>query len=167
MVTVTIEDGKFVIHGSFDFGYMGVYHDDEILILRTPAEVCKWETASAALDTKTCSDDDIAAFLTEHLNAWEEKVRLNKKRINDNFLVRIFEDLEACAYPFWETEGRMFRSLCRMIRSLFMTDMKTKCPCWRMHLTVLRMTAASRNRTLKSHSGGCIRCSVLMRFLQV
>lgn len=105
MVTVTIKDGKFVIHGSFDFGYMGIYHDDEIIILRTPAEVRKWKTASAALDTKTCSDDDIAAFLTAHLNAWEEKVRLNKKRINDNFLVRIFEDLEACAYPFWETEG--------------------------------------------------------------
>ncbi|SFY10195.1 hypothetical protein SAMN04487832_12819 [Ruminococcus sp. XPD3002] len=43
MVTVTIKDGKFVIHGSFDFGYMGIYHDDEILILRPPRRGAQME----------------------------------------------------------------------------------------------------------------------------
>ena len=52
MVTVTIENGEFSVHGSFDFGYMGIYHDDEILILHTPAEVREWETANAALEQR-------------------------------------------------------------------------------------------------------------------
>ena len=103
MVQVTVENGKFAVHGSFDFGYMGLYHDVEIYIHRTPDEVRGWDTAGAALDTASCTDDDLAAFLTAQLNAWEEKVQRNIKRLNDNFLVRIFEDMEACAYPFWET----------------------------------------------------------------
>ncbi|MBR5371710.1 MAG: hypothetical protein IK130_05800 [Oscillospiraceae bacterium] len=105
MVKVSIADGEFVVRGTFDFGYMGLYHDDEISIMEDVSGIRDWETVSEALDIDSCTDEEIADFLTNYINGLEAKIQKNIKLLNDNFLILIFDDMYQCGNEFWETEG--------------------------------------------------------------
>ena len=103
MVKVTAENGGFKVEGTFDFGYIGLYRDDQIEISDSAEEIREeWECVSEALDTENCTDDDIAAFLTDRLNGIEERIQKNIIQINNEFLYNVFDDMEACGREFWE-----------------------------------------------------------------
>lgn len=102
MVKVTVQNGVFQINGTFNFGYMGLYKDEAIQILDSVEEVKDWEIISEALDTDNCSNDDIAEFLTNYMNTLEDKIQKNIKQLNNNFLMRVFADMESCGSQFWK-----------------------------------------------------------------
>lgn len=104
MVKVFADNGFFRIEGEFVFGYIGIYTDDQIEIQEDSDEIRSWEFVSEALDTETCTDDELADFLTEYINGVEKKIQKNIKQVNDNFLLKVFEDMEACGSKFWDTE---------------------------------------------------------------
>ena len=60
MVTVTIENGKFRFHGTFDCGYAGLFHDDMIDFSYQDLESIR-KKGLQGKDLSNCSDDEIAA----------------------------------------------------------------------------------------------------------
>lgn len=46
----------------------------------------------------------IAKGLADYYNQKETEIKENVKQINDCILYHMFDDLEACGYPFWEIE---------------------------------------------------------------
>ena len=104
MVNVFADDGFFRIEGEFNFGYIGNYKDEQIEIQEDSDEIRSWKFVSEAIDTETCTDEELAEFLTEYINGVEKMIQKNIKQVNDNFLLKVFEDMEACSSEFWETE---------------------------------------------------------------
>ena len=109
MVKVFADGGFFKVEGEFDLGYIGNYKDEQIEIQEDSDEIRSWEFVSEALDTETCTDDEIADLLTEHINGVEKKIQKNIKQVNDNFLLKVFADMEACGSEFWKNEGLTVR----------------------------------------------------------
>lgn len=101
MVTVTIENGKFKFHGSFDCGYAGIYHDDMIDFSYQDLESIR-KKGLQGKDLSNCSDDEIAAEVAAYFNSIEANVQQNIRQFNDTFLDNLFDDLEGCGYPFWD-----------------------------------------------------------------
>lgn len=104
MLDIQIHGGEVRISGCFDCGYMGLYDGEKIHLYDKPDRLRDWKTVRERLGPD-CSDDALSACLTEYFNAFEEKIRKNRKQVNDNFLILAFEDWEACGYPFWEIIG--------------------------------------------------------------
>ena len=63
MVKVFADGGFFKVEGEFDLGYIGNYKDEQIEIQEDSDEIRSWEFVSEALDTETCTDDEIADLL--------------------------------------------------------------------------------------------------------
>lgn len=72
MVKVCAENGSLKVTGTFDFGYMGFYTDDEI-----------------------------ACFLTDYINLMEKKICDNIGYINDSFLENIYGHMDGIGWQFW------------------------------------------------------------------
>ena len=104
MVKVTAENGEFKVEGTFDFGYMGLYKDGQIGISDSCEEVREWELLEDKLDTGSCTDEDLAVFLTDYMNALEKKIGENIRKVNNNFLYNLFDDMNSCGNEFWEHE---------------------------------------------------------------
>ncbi|MCI8803136.1 MAG: hypothetical protein HFG01_07340 [Oscillibacter sp.] len=104
MIDIRIQGGKIRVAGSFDLGYMGRYDADKIHLYDQPDRLRRWDVAVSRLGPD-CTDGALSACLTEYFNAFEEKIHNNQKQVNDNFLIRAFEDMEACGYPYWEIDG--------------------------------------------------------------
>ena len=106
MVNVYVENGEFKVKGTFDFGYMGFYADDKIEILETTEDIRdEWyDELSEVMDIDTCTDVQIAEFLTKRMNDAEAKILAHIGEINDDFLLHVFDDMEACGREFWERE---------------------------------------------------------------
>lgn len=104
MLDIQIHGGEVRISGCFDCGYMGLYDGEKIHLYDKPDRLRDWKTVRERLGPD-CSDDALSACLTEYFNDFEEKIRKNRKQVNDNFLILAFEDWEACGYPFWEISG--------------------------------------------------------------
>ena len=103
MVKITAVNGGFKIEGSFDFGYMGLYKDDQIEIIDSCEEVREWDLIEEeGPDAESCSDDELAEFLTGYMNALEQKIQKNIIKVNDNFLYNVFDDMYSCGNEFWE-----------------------------------------------------------------
>lgn len=101
MVTVTVKDGEFQFHGTFDCGYAGLYRDDMIELRYSDVASIRKEGLDGK-DLSGCSDDEIAAAVAAFCNAIEANVQRNIRQFNDNFLECLFDALEGCGYPFWE-----------------------------------------------------------------
>lgn len=101
MVTVTIENGEFKFHGTFDCGYAGIYRDDMIEFEFENLKSIQKEGLQGK-DLSNCSNDEIAAEVSAFFNTLEAKVQRNIQQFNDTFLEYLFDDLQGCAYPFWE-----------------------------------------------------------------
>jgi len=99
VVKVLFKDNKFKIEGSFDLGYIGLYKNDNInldvsydcVIDRIIEEIMSWEAYEKKHGNKKITNNEMAVFLTEHINQFEKKVQKNIKQINDTFLWYIFE----------------------------------------------------------------------------
>ena len=102
MVNVIAENGKFKVKGTFDLGYMGLYRDDKINIDGGSEEIRIWGTVNALPYVKYMSDDQLAYYLAEHINALEEKIQQNIKRLNDDFLWNMFSDMYDGGIEFWD-----------------------------------------------------------------
>ena len=109
MIDIQIQGKTVRITGSFDMGYMGRYDGERIhLYDDDPDGLRQWDIAAGCLGPDSC-DEALSACLTEYFNAFEEKIHKNQKQVNDSFLIRAFEDMEACGYPFWEIDGLVRR----------------------------------------------------------
>lgn len=105
MVNVYVEDGSFKVQGTFDLGYMGLYKDDMIEILDSCEEIrYEWDSIYELTQKGEVSDDDIAAYLTERINALEKKIAPNISQLNDTFLWHVYDDMKGCGNRFWEHE---------------------------------------------------------------
>ena len=101
---VSFSNGKFVVSGEFDFGYMGVYKDSQIKILSEIDDVRDWDCVKKSFGEKELTDEELCVFLTDFLKQYQKKISENKKMVNDNFLANVFYDMSQCGYPFWENE---------------------------------------------------------------
>ena len=105
MVTVYVEDGKFKVKGTFDMGYIGLYKDDQISIDADCSDIRdEWDSVYEMTEKGDVTDEEIAAFLTDKLNMAEDKIQTNIRMINNEFLYRIYDDMDGCGREFWERE---------------------------------------------------------------
>lgn len=105
MVTVYVEDGQFKVKGTFDFGYIGLYKDDQISIDADCSDIRdEWDSVYEMTEKGDVTDEEIAAFLTDKLNMAEDKIQTNIRMINNEFLYRIYDDMDGCGREFWERE---------------------------------------------------------------
>ena len=100
MVNITVQDGEFTVRGTFDCGYAGFYRDDQICLEGSAQDIRDYGVEDPDFDKMT--DEEIAVYFTDLINRLEEKVQKNIRLVNNQFLVNIFEGMNACAYPFWE-----------------------------------------------------------------
>ena len=96
--TISVEDGEYVIKGSFDFGYIGTYKDAQI---QMGDEV--WELVEDTIG-EDCSDEELGAFLTQYFNDFAERIAKNIHIINGMFLLRLFRNMEKRALDLREME---------------------------------------------------------------
>lgn len=104
MLEIKVMNGELKINGTFDLGYMGTYKDNQISVYCNLQKIREWDIITSKLDAANCSDDEIANYLTEYFNEFEKLIHQNKKQVNDNFLLKVILDMEACGNPFWEIE---------------------------------------------------------------
>ena len=101
MIDVKINDGKFEISGTFDFGYMGTYKDEQISFYSEVEEVKEWDIVG---DREFDNDEEFAEFLTGYYNNFEKKIQENIKQVNDNFLQKIICGFNDVGAFFWEID---------------------------------------------------------------
>ena len=101
MIKITVADGKFVVNGCFDLGYMGVYRKEQIKVDADVSAVRLWDIAESYRDA---SEEELAKGLAYYFNSFEEKVQQNIKQVNDNFLMRIYSDMHDVENVFWNTD---------------------------------------------------------------
>ena len=105
MVKVYVEDGVFKVKGTFDLGYIGLYKDDMISVDSDCENIRdEWDSIYEMSQNGECTDEDIAAELTKRFNEAEAKIQKNIRMINNEFLYRIYDDMDGCGREFWERE---------------------------------------------------------------
>lgn len=118
MVEIVCKDGKFLVKGSFTLGLAGTFvnetfEDESITIEPTLDEILEDLDKDKSftlmplfpyLKDKPRDGDSIARGLAEYYNQKEKEAAEHVKEINDNLLFNLFDNLEACGYPFWEIE---------------------------------------------------------------
>lgn len=101
MIKIKFVDDNVVVSGEFNFGYMGIYKDEQIEIYGDISEIREWDIVEEHFDSDF-TDEQLADFLTEYFNAFEAKIQANIKQINDNFLLDAYEWAEGTGNEFWE-----------------------------------------------------------------
>lgn len=101
MVTVTIEGNSFKVKGTFDCGILGVFRDDMIQIGCDDVQDIR-DSGLSGIDTLTCSDEELSAYITDLANQQEEKLQENIKQFNKDILFHVYSWMRDCSYPFWE-----------------------------------------------------------------
>ena len=56
MVKVYVEDGQFKVKGTFDFGYIGLYKDDQISVDCDCSDIYDWALICGAYDNLDLRD---------------------------------------------------------------------------------------------------------------
>lgn len=127
MVEVKYIDGEFMVKGTFDWGLAGVCENKDFE-KNDDSETC---AIGIELDLDTLKNeksyedyywikplkrafegkldnldgDTAASIMTDYYNDLEKQAKELREQINNYFLFRLMENLNAVAYPFWETEG--------------------------------------------------------------
>ena len=118
MIEIKYEDGKFHAKGTFSIGIAGVYENkdfdegnitidielDDVLDALQEEKSFEFEPLRSYLKDKGEDGAAIAKGLADYYNQKETEIKENVKQINDFILYHMFDDLEACGYPFWEIE---------------------------------------------------------------
>ena len=89
MVKVTIEGNSFKVKGTFDCGILGVFSDDLIQIGCDDVQDIR-DSGLSGIDTLTCSDEELSAYLTDLANQQEAKLQANIRQFNNDILFRIY-----------------------------------------------------------------------------
>lgn len=111
MIDVICDNGIFKAKGSFSLGIAGVFtnedfdgemisFDDDLLDLIIERDEFFVEPLLPFI--KSDDPDEIAKGIAEYCNQKEREIAANVKQINDCILFHLFDDIEACGYPFWE-----------------------------------------------------------------
>ncbi|MDE5854434.1 MAG: hypothetical protein K2H19_05165 [Ruminococcus sp.] len=101
MIKIKFVDENSVVSGEFNFGYMGIYKDEQISIYGDIDEIREWDIVESHFDSDF-TDDELAEYLTEYFNNFEAKIQANIKQVNDNFLIYAYEWAEGTGQTFWE-----------------------------------------------------------------
>lgn len=101
MIKVKFIDNNAVISGEFNFGYMGIYRDEQISICDNPNEIRYWDIVGEHFDGNF-TDEQLADFLTEYFNNFEKRIKANIKQVNDNFLVDVYLWFYETRPAFWK-----------------------------------------------------------------
>ena len=118
MIEIKYEDGKFHAKGTFSIVIAGVYENkdfdegnitidielDDVLDALQEEKSFEFEPLRSYLKDKGEDGAAIAKGLADYYNQKETEIKENVKQINDCILYHMFDDLEACGYPFWEIE---------------------------------------------------------------
>lgn len=88
-------DGKFVVSGSFNLGYIGTFTDEMLAI---NVNVMDWEALPETVNTP----ENAADFLTRYFNQFEKKIQNNIKHVNDAFLAHVFDSTALDRYDVEE-----------------------------------------------------------------
>lgn len=110
MIEVICVDGVFKAKGSFSLGIAGTFvnedFDGEAITFDEDMldEILEGDVEPLMPFIKSDDPDEIAKGLAEYYNQKEHEAAENIKQINGCILYYIFENLEMCAYPFWEIE---------------------------------------------------------------
>lgn len=101
MIKIKFIDGNAVVSGEFDFGYMGIYKDEQIELYDSD-EIRYWDIVEEHFDGDF-TDEQLADFLTDYFNSFEDKIQANIKQVNNNFLINIYEySMEGTGLEFWK-----------------------------------------------------------------
>ena len=117
MVHVKIENGQFLVKGTFDMGIAGVFENKDFgqgnieieykvedFIKDLDSDYCWMNEIKDIFKVVAKEDDALAKAMEDYLNKKEAFVQKNSKHFNDYFLYRLILVFVDCAYPFWETE---------------------------------------------------------------
>lgn len=118
MIEIICKDGEFLAKGTVTLGLAGTYEnkdfgEEHIEIRFDLAETLKelnkedsyfFKPLMPYLKDIPRDGDSIAKGLSEYYNQKENEAEKHVKEINDCLLYHLFENLEACEYPFWEIE---------------------------------------------------------------
>ncbi len=116
MIEVICREDKFLVRGTFSLGIMGTFTNKEFT---DAGEITIEDTVSDILEELEDADSfyyqplfpylqgktdgaEIAKGLAAYYNQKEKEAQQHIKQINDCVLYHLFEELEGCAYPFWE-----------------------------------------------------------------
>lgn len=116
MIEVTYQDDRFLVKGSFALGLAGIFtnqtfddtmleiSDDYDYICQELAKPKSWDYQPLFpyLKADNPTPQLIAAGLAAYYNQKEREAQQHIKEINDCLLYHLFENLENCAYTFWE-----------------------------------------------------------------
>ena len=80
---------------------LGVFRDDLIQIGCDDVQDIK-DSDLSGIDTLTCSDEELSAYITDLANQQEAKLQENIKQFNKDILFRVYSWMRDCSYPFWE-----------------------------------------------------------------
>ena len=124
MVEIKVVNGEFLIRGSFDLGYAGTYTNEEfsnkrIQILDDYEEVLEdctqghysWHVINPYLEGKELNEENVAKAISEYYNEVERRVLKCIKQINDNFLIKVFDDMVGCGNEFWDVPNASIKEL--------------------------------------------------------
>ncbi len=111
MIEVIYKDGSFKAKGTFSLGIAGVFanedfdgetimFDEDLIDYIEDRDEFFVEPLLPFI--KSNDPNEIAKNLAEYYNQKEREIAENEKQINSNILYRLFSDMEACSYPFWE-----------------------------------------------------------------
>lgn len=106
------EQGNFLVTGTFEFGVIGTFKNNEYgegnIALKVDSidEVLDYDWKEYTPLIQKCGEDadQIAGFLEKYYNEKEKEIRKNKQQLDDCFWCFLFNQLYACEYPFWEIE---------------------------------------------------------------
>lgn len=118
MIEIKYEDGTFLAKGTFSIGIAGVYENEDFgegnitidIELEDLLEDLQeedsyfYEPLRPYVEGKGNDAAAVAEGLADYYNQKEKEIQQNVKQLNDYILYRLFDDLEACGYPFWEIE---------------------------------------------------------------
>ena len=117
MVQVTVKGTEYTVEGTFDFGYIGLFRDEQIelnnlkytvLVPEEKRRGKRWDEDAAIYGIKGTSDEAISEALTNYINNFEAKVQKHIREINNNLIAQMAEQWQACATPFWEASDELF-----------------------------------------------------------
>ena len=116
MVKVTVKGTEYTVEGTFDFGYIGLFRDEQIelnnlkytvLVPEEKRRGKRWDEDAAIYGIKGTSDEAISEALTNYINSFEAKVQKHIREINNNLIAKLAEHWQDCGTPFWDESGEL------------------------------------------------------------
>lgn len=109
MIKVKHKNGEFLIKGSIDLGYIGLYENKDFLgkdsdnrQISMSGYTKKYEDGETA--------NEVAKEIEEYFNNQEKKAIEHQAHLNNLLVFYLFYDLYEVQYPFWEHEDLVIKA---------------------------------------------------------